>query len=123
MWLSTAPRRRGAEFAREGSKIRSGTKILGQNKNLDKTFERANLAAGTVFPPPVPPKGTVMPFPLGPQGGLREGGGLAEPDPPTPGSQGEGRYPDRVERVIRAKAPLKSAPFLRGAVLRSHGVF
>src|SRR6266545_5091974 len=71
-----------------------------------RAFERADLPAGTV------------PFPLGPQGGgLREGGGLAEPDPPTPGGRGEGRYPDRAQRSIRAKAPLKSAPFLRGAVL------
>ncbi len=33
--LSTAPRRRGAEFAWEGSKIRRGTEILGQNKESE----------------------------------------------------------------------------------------
>jgi hypothetical protein len=39
--------------------------------------------------------------------GRREGGGLVEPDPPTPAQPGEGRYPDRVQHSWRVKGPLR----------------
>src|SRR5688572_33093581 len=82
--LSTAPRRRGAEFAPERHKSEVVRASWDQTRIWRKTFERADLSAGEA----------------------REGGGLAEP------------AVDRAQRSIRAKTPLKSAPFLRGAVLR-----
>src|SRR5688572_32402716 len=75
--LSTAPRRRGAEFAPERHKSEVVRASWDQTRIWRKTFERADLSAGEA----------------------REGGGLAEP------------AVDRAQRSIRAKTPLKSAPF------------
>src|SRR6266540_1930732 len=81
---ASPPRRRGAEFASEGSKSEVVRKSWDKTRICRKTFERADLPAGEA----------------------REGGGLAE------------LAVDRAQRSIRAKTPLKSTPFLRGAVLR-----